>query len=205
MDTTTKPETNIGIITRESDAQHAKKKQEGSSVQQKAAIYDYIKRLQATSPNEILKVVYVCEENRSASKNHHLRVQFEALKQLIRTGVIKKVIVYRLDRLARNEFLSQEFRQLLMDAKCELHEAVSGHIDFRKRVHRMKYSLDSMIAADFSDEHTEKITRNQRLTLVNSGKDTATLEILGLKKHKTKSCMYEHEPQECPPPLRATV
>lgn len=196
MDTRTKPVKRLSLLIRESDANHAKKVYQGSSEQQKNALLDYVRRLQDQRPDVIFEVAHYCSENRSASKNHHLRVEFENLKRLIRSRQIHGVVTLRIDRLARDEYLSHEFRKLLTDYSCELHEATSGHIDFTKRMHRFKYSLDSMIAADFSEELSEKITRNQRMALVNSGKDTASLEILGLKRHPTKSCMYEHEPRE---------
>ena len=48
-----------------------------------------------------------------------------------------------------------------------------------------------MIAADFSDEHTEKITRNQRLALVNAGGEIVPSRLVGGKLFNHKN-LREH-------------
>ncbi len=164
--------------------------QHGSLEQQRNLAMRFFEQESETTGFQF-EINIIAEDISGGQKSLEKRTEVQLTERAMEGGTIDGVAVEKLDRLFR---INDELIRFLKKADrlgIDVYEFESGKkINWRDRGHRLVAGVKAMLAEDYIDELTEKVTRKGREARVNNGKDTSTCPILGLDAHPTRTGMY---------------
>ena len=170
--------------TEQSNVQH------GSLEQQHNRIQRWVEETSESSGCEY-NIVKSIEEAKSGSKGKfHLRDDFHQLLRVIRKRDIDFVVFESVSRMGRYGKANVEITEACDENGVELWFVDGGKYNHLDKGDRIKFGINNMMAEEESHDNSERVTKKQKEAMVNNGKDTSTIPVLGLDPHPTKVGMY---------------
>lgn len=169
--------------------------QYGSLEQQKNMICRWVER-QCEFTGFQYQVKFITEDISGRKESLHKRLGLKSVERAMKQGAVDVVVFEKLDRLSRDKIQNIRFLEVANEFNVEVFEVESGKIDFKDRGSRLGFNIKNLLAEEYSLELEEKITKKQRESMVNNGKDASRYAILGFDPHSTLACMYVPNKQE---------
>jgi DNA invertase Pin-like site-specific DNA recombinase len=139
----------------------------------------------------------IIEDVVSGTKKHlHKRLGYAELISAVKSKRVDFIVIEKVDRLGRDDIENKIFVNSCSESGVKIFELDGGEIDLMDRGSRISFAIKNMMAAEYSLELSEKITKKAREAMVNNGKDKSTYPILGLDPDPHRTCFYATNPQE---------